>query len=70
MELSNEFWIQIVIYAGSFGICVGLVKATLKSLKSDITRLEKKQDKHNNFMERLAVLETKYDTANPQNKSR
>ena len=55
--MSTEFWVQMVIYGVSFGVCVGMVKTTLKGLRRDIERLEKKQDKHNTFMERLATLE-------------
>ena len=71
----SEFWvviiIQVIAYAVTFGICIGVVKTTLTSIKNDIKgleigvredveRLEKKQDKHNNFMARLVKIETEH----------
>jgi len=48
--MSTEFWIEMIIYGMSIGSFAGVVLTKLKNL-------EKKQDKHNNFMERLANLE-------------
>lgn len=48
--MSTEFWIQMVVYAASFGTFAG--KITTK-----ISNLEKKQDKHNNLIERMTVVE-------------
>lgn len=50
MEASWEFWVQILIYAVSFA-------ATFGSVLSRLKHLEKKMDRHNNAMERLAKLE-------------
>ena len=47
-----EFWIQMVIYAISIGSFAGVVLTRLANL-------EKKMDKHNGLMERVAVLEQK-----------
>ncbi len=48
--LSIEFWIQIIIYALSFGAVFGQFQTKIKYI-------EKKLDKHNNFIERLYKLE-------------
>ncbi|SDM54058.1 hypothetical protein [Acetanaerobacterium elongatum] len=49
-QLSVEFWIQIIIYAVSFGVVFGQFQAKIKYL-------EQKLDKHNNVIERLYKLE-------------
>ena len=51
MEFGIDFWIQMVVYAVSLGSFSGVVLTRLNYL-------EKKMDKHNNFMERLTKLET------------
>ena len=48
--MSTEFWIQMVVYAVSFGTFAG-------TITTKISNLEKKQDKHNNLIERMAVVE-------------
>ncbi len=47
---SMEFWIQIVIYAITFGVVYG-------QLQTKIKYIEKQLEKHNNFIERLYKLE-------------
>lgn len=47
---SNEFWIQIVVYAVSIGSFAGVVLTRLKYI-------EKKQDKHNSLIERMVAVE-------------
>lgn len=37
---------------------------TIKEIKDDIARLEKKQDKHNQLIERMALAEERIKTAN------
>lgn len=44
------FWIQLFVYGISFGGFSGVVLTRL-------THLEKKMDKHNNVLERLAIAE-------------
>ncbi len=56
MVVSNEFWIQIVIYALSFGLSGG-------ALFTKIKHLEKKQDKHNKLIERMITVENKATAA-------
>ena len=50
--MSMEFWLQLIITVGSVAALGGGILARLNIL-------EKKVDKHNCFMERLAVVETK-----------
>lgn len=50
MTLSTEFWIQMIITVGTLGVTFGGVLTRIKSL-------EKKMDKHNNIVERLAKVE-------------
>lgn len=50
MKLSTEFWVQIVIQAVTVGMFAGIVLTKLKYL-------EKKQDKHNKLIERMATVE-------------
>ena len=50
MEFDIKFWIQILVYAGTFGTMYGSFKTTLDYL-------EKKMDKHNDMQNRLAVAE-------------
>ena len=56
MEFSTEFWIQIIIYAISFGTVYG-------SIKTRLAYMEKKLDKHNNFAERVIALEQSVKSA-------
>jgi len=70
MELSTEFWIQIMIYAVSFGSTIGVFMTKLKYL-------EKKMDKYNNIQERMIKVEQstksahhRLDEINHENDSR
>lgn len=49
-QLGIEFWIQIIVYALSFGTAFGM-------FKTKIDYIEKKLDKHNNFIERVFKVE-------------
>ena len=61
--MSTEFWITIVIYVGGLGLSAGCIITKIKIL-------EKKQDKHNNFVARFSKLEAEHDIlyANAQKK--
>jgi hypothetical protein len=48
--MTTEFWIQMVVYAVSIGSFAGVVLTKL-------AYLEKKMDKHNGIVERVAALE-------------
>lgn len=50
MEFNTQFWIQILVYAVSFGTMYGSFKARLNGL-------EKKLDGFNDTQERIAAVE-------------
>lgn len=49
-QFDSAFWIQIVIYAVSFGTVYGTITTRLKNL-------EEKVNKHNNLIERMYKVE-------------
>ena len=51
MNLSIEFWIQIIVYAVSIGSFTGVILTRLKYI-------EAKQDKHNGLIERMVKVES------------
>ena len=57
MNFNIEFWIQILIYAVTFGITFGDFRARIKIL-------EKKMDIHNKLQDRMAVVEQSSKSAN------
>jgi len=57
MQLSVEFAVSIVIQLLTAGIFTGGLVASINGIKEDIKRLETKQDKHNNLIERMVVVE-------------
>ncbi len=57
MNFDTEFFLQILIYALSFGTFYGTTTTRLKNL-------EQKMDKHNSFIERIYSLEDKVKNAN------
>lgn len=54
--MSLEFWIQMLVYAISIGSFSGVVLTRLNYL-------EKKMDKHNNLIERMATAEASIKSA-------
>lgn len=50
MELNLQFWIQIIIYALSFGCVYG-------KFSTRLNYLEKKMDKHNQLQDRMVAVE-------------
>lgn len=54
--MTTEFWIQMVIYAVTIGSFAGTTLTRLKNL-------ERKMDKHNGMMERLAKVEASASSA-------
>ena len=50
MTFDPQFWVQILIYAVSFGVVYGQITTRIKYL-------EQKVDKHNQVVERMAVAE-------------
>jgi hypothetical protein len=56
MNLTTEFWVQIVVYAVSFGSFAGTILTKLKYM-------EKKLEEHNKIVERMYCAELKIDKA-------
>lgn len=48
--MSTEFWIQMIVYGITFGVSAGIIKTKL-------SYIEKKLDKHNHVIERTYALE-------------
>ncbi len=57
MNISAELLLLIVINVTSSGIFIGGLAMSIKFIEQQIKRLEEKQDKHNNLIERMAVVE-------------
>jgi len=57
MALSIEFWVQIVIQLLALAFVAGGIIQQIKYLSKQIGKLEKKQEKHNNLIARMAVAE-------------
>lgn len=63
MTLSLEFIALIVVNVLSAGIFLGGLAMSIKFIESQIKRLEDKQDKHNNLIERMAKVEASASSA-------
>lgn len=57
MSISMEFMLVIVINVLSAGIFIGGLAMSIKFIEKQIKRLEEKQDKHNNLIERMVKVE-------------
>ena len=57
MTLSTELVLMIVINVLLGGIYIGGLAMSIKFIEEQIKRLEEKQDKHNNLIERMSVQE-------------
>lgn len=57
MELSIEFWVQITIQIIALSFVAGGIIQQIKYISKQIAKLEKKQEKHNNLISRMAVAE-------------
>ena len=57
MDFSTEFWIQILVLIGGIAAIWGGQKQTILHIRQTVERLEKKQDKHNNLVERMSLAE-------------
>ena len=53
----SSFIVMLVLQVFSAGIFIGGLIFSLKYIEKQIGRLEEKQDKHNNLIERMAVVE-------------
>ncbi len=57
MTITHEFLLVIVINILSAGIFIGGLSMSIKFIEEQIRRLEEKQDKHNNLIERMVKVE-------------
>lgn len=56
MAFDSSFWIQMIVYALSFGVMYGKIQTKL-------TYLEKKMDKHNQLQDRMVIVEQSVKSA-------
>ena len=63
MQISSELLLLIVINLVSAGIFIGGLATSIKFIEGQIKRLEIKQDKHNNLIERMAIVEQSVKSA-------
>ena len=63
MNLSTEFWVQIGIQLLALAFVAGGIIQQIKYLSKQLGKLEKKQDKHNQLVERMVVVEQSTKTA-------
>jgi len=57
MNISIEIAIVLVVNLISIGIWVGSISSFKKHINYRLDKLEAKQDKHNNLIERMTVVE-------------
>ena len=55
MELRD--WLQVITIVASVATMAGYLKSSMRHLTEKIDRLEIKQDKHNNLIERMIIVE-------------
>ena len=57
MPISMELMIVIIVNVLTAGIFLGGLAMSIKFIEQQIKRLEEKQDKHNNLIERMVKVE-------------
>lgn len=57
MTITNEFLLLLVINVLTAGVFIGGLAMAIKYIEKQIERLENKQDKHNNLIERMVRVE-------------
>ena len=66
--MENELWVQLIGYIVSGLVALYVAgrqhNKTTAIIEYRLQELEKKVDKHNNFMERLGIVETKIEILN------
>ena len=63
MTLTHEFLLLIIVNVLSAGIFIGGMAMSIKFIEAQIKRLEIKQDKHNNLIERMVTVEQSVKSA-------
>ena len=61
MELRD--WLQVITIVASVATMAGYLKSSMCHLTEKIDRLEIKQDKHNNLIERMVIVEQSIKSA-------
>jgi len=64
LAMSLEVWIAAISFLGTAVGTVGGILTSAKLTNYRIQQLEKKVDKHNNFAERIPVIEQQIKVAN------
>lgn len=57
MTITHEFLFIIVVQCLTAGVFIGGLAMSIKFIEAQIKRLEEKQDKHNNLIERMGIVE-------------
>jgi len=57
MTITHEFLFVIIINVLTAGIFIGGLAMAIKYIEKQIARLEEKQDRHNNLIERMVKVE-------------
>ena len=57
MTITLEFLLVIVINVLTAGVFIGGLAMSIKFIEEQIRRLEEKQDRHNNLIERMVKVE-------------
>ncbi len=57
MQITPEFLLLLVCQLLTAGVFIGGLWVSIKFIEKQIARLEIKQDKHNNLIERMCVVE-------------
>ena len=57
LDFDLEFWLQILSLVFMLGAFYSKIKVEFKYICEKIDKLEKKQDKHNNLIERMVIVE-------------
>ena len=62
--MTSEIWVAVIAFLGTLIGTFGGIVTSSKLTSYRIEQLEKKVDKHNNFAQRIPVLEEKITVAN------
>lgn len=63
MSISLEIAIVLIVNLISIGVWVGSIISFKKHINYRLDKLEAKQDKHNNLIERMAIVEQRTKSA-------
>jgi uncharacterized membrane protein YqgA involved in biofilm formation len=63
MNVSLEVLIMVIVYLVSIGIWVGQMISFKKYINYRLDKIEEKQDRHNNLIERMTIVEQSVKSA-------